>query len=121
MAEDIMKNLETLGHPNKRTSFRYEGSCLSGVTLYFDSGTTRIEASFFQAALKHFSGRDVTGGFKMDDPPPAGFGAWVESTSARLNSMKLTPRHGSFIAAILCDEAGVKSWLDGNAVWLRFP
>jgi hypothetical protein len=116
-----MKDLETLGHPNRRQSFRYQGSCVSGVIVSFESGTARIDADFFQAALQHFSGRDVKGGFKMDDPPSDGFGAWVASASAKLNSVKLTPRHGSFMAAILCNEAGVKSWLDGNAVWLRFP
>jgi hypothetical protein len=50
-----------------------------------------------------------------------GFGEWVRKESSRLNSRKLTPRHGSFMAAILCSEAGVKPSLVGNTVVLKFP
>jgi len=39
----------------------------------------------------------------------------------KLLTPPLTPRHGSFIAAILCSEAGVKCHLKGMAVWLDFP
>ena len=63
----------------------------------------------------------MKGGFKEDDPPRGGFGEWVRDRSSELNSRKLSPRHASFMAAILCHEAGVKSRLDRNAVWLRFP
>ena len=115
-----MKTLETLGHPSKRTSFEYEGSVESGVTL-LQSGRPGIDAGFFRAALKQFAGQDVMGGFKEDDPPKGGFGKWVQDKSGELNSRKLTPRHAPFMAAILCHEAAVESWLDGNAVWLRFP
>jgi hypothetical protein len=81
----------------------------------------RIDAGFFSEALNHFAGERVYGGFKEDDPPSGGFGEWVQNESSRLNTRKLTPRHGSFIAAILCHEARVEHSLDGNAVVLRFP
>jgi hypothetical protein len=115
-----MTRLSTLGPERRRTSFSYYGSTSIGVTLQ-QTGNPVIDAGFFEAALQHFAGREVKGGFKEDDPSSGGFGEWVQSTSAKSNSRKLTPRHASFMAAILCHEAGVESWLDGNAVWLRFP
>jgi len=115
-----VKRLETLGPPKKRKEFHYSGSIQSGVVLH-QSGNPRIEARLFTEALRRFAGKTVYGGFKEDDPPLGGFGAWVKDESPRLNSRKLSPRHGSFIAAILCAEAGVRSSLDGNSVVLRFP
>ena len=62
------------------------------------------------------------GGFKEDGAPPDSFGEWVEQQSEKLNSRRLTPRHGSFMAAILCKEAGVRSSLESNRkVVLKFP
>lgn len=110
--------LKTLGH--KRKDFCYSGSIQTGVVLH-QSGHPRIDACFFAEALSHFAGQRVYGGFKEDGPPSGGFGEWVQNESSRLNSKKLTPRHGSFVAAILCNEAAVESSLDGNAVVLRFP
>jgi hypothetical protein len=115
-----MTELWTLGHPSRRTQFRYEGTVATGVTL-LQKGKPLIEATFFTAAQDAFRGRDVKGGFKEDDPPRGGFGEWVRSNSRRIDGRSLTPRHASFIAAILCHEAGVISWLDGTSVWLRFP
>jgi len=40
----------------------------------------------------------------MTSPTPGGFGEWVQGKSGRLNKTSLTPRHGSFIAAILREE-----------------
>jgi hypothetical protein len=112
------KTLTTLGH--KRRKFCYSGSISSGVVLD-QSNHPRIDAIFFKAALCHFAGQIVYGGFRQDAPPKGGFGEWVQSESSQCNSRKLTPRHGSFMAAILCVEAGVQSSLDGNAVVLKFP
>jgi hypothetical protein len=116
----MLKTLETLGAPGKRTTFSYTGSIASGVVLQ-QSGLPKIEASFFLQALQDFSGRRIQGGFKMDDPPPGGFGEWVQRESVRSNSRRLTPRHGSFMAAILCSEARVEHWLEGASIVLRFP
>src|SRR5467141_4177666 len=106
------KTLTTLGRNPKE--FSYSGSVRTGVVLC-QSSHPRIDAAFFDAALSHFAGQPVPGGFRQDDPPPGGFGEWVQNASLTLNSRKLTPRHGSFMAAILCDEARVKPSLDGNA------
>ncbi len=115
-----MKKLFTLGHPSKCTEFTYRGSARDGVTLD-QTGAPRIDAAFFTAALAQFAGSDIKGGFSMTDPPRDGFGEWVLKNSPVLNSRALSPRHGSFMAAILCDEAGVLSRLEGLAVWLTFP
>ena len=112
--------LTTLGPPKKRKQFCYSGSIHSGVILH-QSGCPKIDARVFTGALKHFAGKSVRGGFKQDAPPSGGFGEWLQNESPKLNSRKLTPRHGSFVAAILCAEAGVTSSLDGNAVVLDFP
>ena len=115
-----IKRLETLGSPRKRTEFSYSGSIQNGVVLH-QKANKNIDARLFTEALKHFAGKTVYGGFKEDDPPSGGFGEWLQRESSRLNSSKLTPRHGSFVAAILCAEAQVRSELDGNAVVLQFP
>jgi hypothetical protein len=114
----VDKTLTTLGH--NPTEFSYSGSIRDGVVLK-QSGNPKIDASFFTAALSHFAGRTVKGGFSEDNPIKDGFGEWVRDASSRLNSRTLSPRHGSFMAAILCSEAGVKSTLDGNPVVLQFP
>lgn len=117
-----MKTIWTLGYMSKRTQFSYRGSVSTGVTLV-QSREPTIEAAFFRAAMDTFRDKQVKGGFKEDDPPRGGFGEWVQSASRdkKLNARTLTPRHGSFIAAILCSEAGVKSHLNGMAIWLEFP
>ena len=115
-----MKTIWTLGHPSKRTQFSYTGSIASKVTLN-QSGAPKIEAALFQAALNEFRGKSVRGGFKENDPPKGGFGEWVQNNSKELTGRALTPRHASFIAAILCSEAQVNSRLQGVAVWLDFP
>jgi hypothetical protein len=114
------RKLETLGSTGRRTEFSYSGSIHTGVTLD-QTGKPRIDAQVFAAALKHFAGRTVYGGFKEDDPPAGGFGEWLQEESPRLNSRKLTPRHGSFVAAILCADTAVRSSLRGNSILLHFP
>lgn len=115
-----MKKLSTLGHPSKCTEFTYRGSVRDGVTLD-QTGDPRIDAGFFTAALMRFAGREIMGGFSMTDPPAGGFGEWVQENSPVLNSRALSPRHGSFMAAILCHEVGVRSQRVGLSVWLTFP
>ena len=118
-----MKTIWTLGHPSMRKSFDYEGTVSKGATLIHQAGKPHIDPALFRAALNTFRGIEMKGGFMEDNPSRGGFGEWVQKASKdkRLNSRALTPRHASFIAAILCKEAGVKSRLEGMAVWLRFP
>ena len=115
-----MPKIWTLGHPSKKTEFEYSGDVDNGVTLHF-SGNPPISSEFFQAILNEFRGRKILGGFNMTDPPPGGVGEWIQNNSTRLNSVSLTPRHGSFIAAILVHEGFITSDLDGNTVYLNFP
>ena len=68
------KKLNTLGH--KKKEFRYGGSVDQNVVLD-QSGQPRIDATFFNAALKHFSGKTISGGFSQDNPLVGGFGEWV--------------------------------------------
>ena len=116
-----VRTLDTLGSRGKRKTFKFTGSINTGVVLQ-QSGKPCIDAEFFRYALQHFGGKIVYGGFKQDGPPRESFGEWVQDHSKQLNSRKLTARHGSFMAAILCDEAGVRSSLESNRrIILEFP
>ena len=117
---DCIKTLETLGSYGKRTKFSYTGSIQEGVVLC-QPGNPPVDAPVFAKALEYFAGKSVYGGFSEDDPTRGGFGEWLQKESPHLNRQKLTPRHGSFAAAILCAEGGVRSELRGNAVVLHFP
>jgi hypothetical protein len=110
----------TLGHYNKRTQFSYDGNVNVGVTLRFKANLF-ISAQFFHSILEHFTGKTVEGGFSMTNSPRDGYGYWVAENSSKLNGIRLTPRHASFIAAILAHEGFITSSLDGNAVILHFP
>jgi hypothetical protein len=114
-----MNRTFTLGSFGKRTQFRYAGNVQSGVTLEF-KGKPHVSARFFQAILENFKGQTVTGGFSMTDPKRGGFGEWVQKNSPQLNSVHLTPRHASFIAAVLEHEGYITSSLEGNSVFLHF-
>ena len=115
-----MPTIWTCGDPAKRTQFTYEGDFDNGVLIRFASGDTRITHGLLKAATDFFKGREVKGGFSMTNPTPGGFGQWVQTNSKALNSIPLTPRHGSFIAAILRELGYIESRLDGNAVILKF-
>jgi hypothetical protein len=115
-----MPTIFTCGGPARKTEFTYEGDFDNGVIIKFSSGSTKISHSFLKAAIDHFRGREVKGGFSMTNPTPGGFGQWIESKSRTLNKTPLTPRHGSFIAAILQEMGYLHCGLDGNAVTLKF-
>lgn len=115
-----MPKIWTLGSANRRTQFTYAGSVSTSVTLMF-TGKPYISSEFFRTVLARFKGSIVAGGFNMTDPTPGGLGQWVEKNSKRINSLSLSPRHASFIAAILVHEGLITSSLKGNAVYLHFP
>jgi len=115
----LMPKIWTLGGPSKRTQFTYKGDVKTDVVLQF-TGRPRISASFFQDILQRFKGITILGGFSMTDPTSGGFGEWIQNNCAKLNSVSLTPRHASFIAAILVNEGYITSSLKGNAVYLHF-
>jgi len=57
----------------------------------------------------------------MTDPKYCGLGIWVRDHSRELNGgIALTPRHASFIAAILRDANKLTSSTEGTAVILQF-
>ncbi len=114
-----MPRIWTLGGPSKRKQFDYAGSVGTGATLLF-TAKPRVSPEFFRAILAHFNGKTVAGGFSMTDPTPGGFGQWVEANSKELNAVGLSPRHASFIAAILVHEGFITSSPKGNAVFLHF-
>lgn len=114
-----MPTIWTLGPVAKRTQFEYTGSVHEGVRIRF-SGNPPISAAFFQAILGQPKGKTVRGGFSATNPTKKGLGEWVRDNSGELNGRKLTPRHASFIAAILVHEGFATSCLDGNAVVLHF-
>jgi len=114
-----MATIYTLGHPSKRTQFTYSGDVASGTVLYF-TGKPKISSAFYKAILNQFQGRTIPGGFSMTDPTKGGLGEWVDENSSKLNGARLTPRHASFIAAVLVNERYITNSLRGNAVYLHF-
>ena len=100
--------------------FNYSGSIEEGVTINHTSGDVPVRAEFFNSIIDQFRGQTVRGGFKMDDPPSNGLGWWVQEHSAAQNGRRLTPRHGSFIAAILRDAGVLECSMDGRSVVLKF-
>jgi hypothetical protein len=115
-----MQTIQTLTHPYKRTTFNYTGSVTEGVTLEI-TGRPDISAVFFTVILRVFRGANIPGGFNETSPTPGGLGEWVEHHSRQMNTVKLYPRHASFIAAILVHEGYITSILKKNAVILHFP
>lgn len=114
-----MPIIQTIGSKRRRTWFRYEGDVNQGTTI-MHSGEPLISYELYMAALKHFSGQTIRGGFSMTDPTPGGLGEWIKQNSSRYGR-SLSSRHGSFIAAILVHEGYIQSSLRGNAIILHFP
>lgn len=114
-----MTKIQTLGSKEKRTWFEYKGSIKEGTTLLF-SGKPFISSEFYRDVLSSFNGMTIKGGFSMTDPSHGGFGEWVNENSSKYGR-RLTPRHGSFISAILVSEGYIRSSLKGNSVILHFP
>lgn len=115
-----MPTIRTCGGSHRATEFSYDGSVQVGVVINFKSGNVSLTVEFLQAIINEFRGRTILGGFTMDNPPVNSFGEWIENNSALLNGRRLTPRHASFIAAILRDERYLNCRLDRNAIILEF-
>lgn len=110
-----MPTIETCGPLHVRTSFTYRGSAQDGITIEFETGDFSISANVIQNVLDHFRGQTVRGGFSMTDPPSGGVGEYLASLGG-----SLTPRHASFLCAVLCHENLADCGLDGNAVVITF-
>jgi len=61
-----MKTLETLGKP---TPFTYSGSVKDGVVIHHDTLKIPVDPLVFTAALKHFAGKTIKGGFNLTNSP----------------------------------------------------
>lgn len=112
---EIMPTIETCGPEGVRTTFTYRGNVTDGVTIEFDNGDFSIDADVMQNVRNHFRGRSVRGGFSMTEPTPGGVGEYLAGLGG-----SLTPRHASFLCAILRNEGFVTCDLDGNAVVMTF-
>lgn len=110
-----MPTIETCGPEHVRASFTYRGSVRDGITIEFKNGDFPINAAIIQNVLNHFSGQSVRGGFSMTNPTSGGVGEYLAGLG---NS--LTPKHASFLCAVLRHEGLVNCKLVGNAVVVTF-
>lgn len=110
-----MPTIETCGPEHLKTSFTYRGSAQHGIIIEFETGDFQINAEIIQSVLKHFRGQQVRGGFSMTNPTLGGVGEYLASLGD-----SLTPRHASFLCAVLRHEGLIESGLDGNAVVVTF-
>lgn len=110
-----MPTIHTCGPANKRTEFTYHGTATDGVTLEHAT-PHQIPASVFRAVLERFQGQTVPAGVTANNPTPGGIGEFIGGLG-----LGQTPRHGSFLCAILCHEGLATSTLRGNAIYITFP
>ena len=110
-----MPTIETCGNEAKRTVFTYRGNAQEGVILEFESGDFEIPAQTIAATMQNFRGQTVRGGFSMTTPMPGGVGEFLQRQGGGL-----TPRHASFLCAVLNHEGLANCTLDGNAVVVAF-
>ncbi len=103
-----------------RTTFSYRGNVPSGVVLEMQS-EYEISSVLFSAVINSFSGSSVPLGANMTDPIRGGLGEWTAINSKNINKISLTPKHASFLAAILVHEGFATSTKDGNRIMLVFP
>jgi hypothetical protein len=115
-----MNEAWTLGRGLRKRRFVYVGSVATGVRVIFRSSVMRVSAGFFWALLGRFAGYSVKGGFSQTKATRGGLGEWVAQYSRLLNETALTPRHASFVAAVLVNEGYAESTLEGNAICLTF-
>lgn len=109
-----MPKITTCGRAPKL--FSYRGNCDSGVIIEFPSGDFVIGSRIIEELTNYFQGQSVYGGFSMTEPTPGGVGEYLRNLG---NS--LTPRHASFLCAILQHEGLATCTLQGNAVIVSFP
>jgi hypothetical protein len=110
-----MPTISTCGPAHVRTEFSYRGNTSDGVTFEFNAGDFAVDPEVIRQLLEHFRGQVVRGGFSMTDPTPGGVGEFLQNIG-----QGLTPRHGSFLCAVLQQEGRVTCTLDGNAVVVTF-
>lgn len=101
----------------KPTQFSYTGTVQNGVTILFNTGAKcTFSKQTIDEVLKNFRGKIVPGGFSMTKPTAGGLGHYLQSLR-----QGYTPRHASFLCAILANEGYVTTHLFGQAVIITFP
>jgi hypothetical protein len=111
------RRLRTLGRGNQAREFCYSGSVVEGVEVTMGHGTRMsFQSELFKKLIAHFAGKEIPGGFNMTDPTSGGIGEWVAQ-----HYRSLTPRHASFVAAVLVAEGYCSHFYQGNGVVLKFP
>ena len=110
-----MPTISTCGPADRRTEFTYRRSVPNGIIIEFESGDFEIPARTIEAVINRFRGQTVRGGFSMTDPTPGGVGEFLQQMGDGL-----TPRHASFLCAVLGHEGYASCRLDGNAVVVEF-
>lgn len=110
-----MPTIQTCGHRSRRKTFTFQGNTTDGITINFDSGNFYISPETITKVVNHFRGKTVFGGFSMTKPTLGGVGQFLKSLGNGL-----TPRHASFLCAILQHEGKASCDLDGNAVIVTF-
>lgn len=111
-----MPLIYTCSENEKQTSFDYSGTVETGVTVRHEKTEYQLACEVFRNVLEHFSGQMVPGGFSMTEPTPGGVGEYLDAQNP-----SLTPRHASFLCAILKHEGFVQCSMNGNAVMVTFP
>lgn len=109
-----MQEITTCGN-NPRT-FLYNGDALHGVVIQHTNATYKVSHAVFSDLLDHFIGKIVPGGFSTTNPIPGGVGEYLSHQTIQ----PLTPRHGSFICAILRHENFVTCRTEGNTIMVHF-
>lgn len=110
-----MPTIHTCGNASKRTTFTYRGNLEDGVIIEFKSGDFLIPPQIIQQVISNFRGQSIMGGFSMTNPKPGGLGEFLSSLGHNL-----TPRHASFLCAVLQHLGYVQCSLEGNAVIVQF-
>ncbi len=96
-----------------RSVFQYTLDTSGGFYIEY-SGRPHITKKMINEIETAFRGKTVPGGFSMTDPPPGGFGEWIQEHTP------YTPRHGSHIAAVLKEMGIIKEAYGKSPIILRF-
>lgn len=98
------------------TTFSYKGDAQHGVLIQHQRVSYEVIHKVFEDLLTQFAGRTIPGGFSMTAPISGGVGEYLSHQSIQA----LTPRHGSFICAILRHEKLVTCSMSGNSIMVHF-
>jgi hypothetical protein len=116
---------ETTWHPNEKKQTRFEwGVSREGLKIKHSSQTPSyiIPWESFSAVQRQLvamaqSNNPVPAGISMTNPPTGSLGAWVKSQKLKTSVGNLTPRHLSFLGAILGRMGLIERITKGNSIF----